>query len=147
MGVAVEQGRRPGRGRLPASRAAAHWIFVRSLSTAWIPASPYHAGVRGYHLDGYGHVNNARYLEFLEEGAGVTSTTARRWRSCSPRASMRSLRSTNIDYRRAAVAGDDLEVITQVAGLGSRSARMHQVIRRCRDGKSVVDADLTLRAA
>ena len=24
--------------------------------------------VRGYHLDGYGHVNNARYLEFLEEG-------------------------------------------------------------------------------
>ena len=24
--------------------------------------------VRGYHLDGYGHVNNARYLEFMEEG-------------------------------------------------------------------------------
>ena len=23
--------------------------------------------VRGYHLDGYQHVNNARYLEFLEE--------------------------------------------------------------------------------
>jgi acyl-CoA thioesterase FadM len=23
--------------------------------------------VRGYHLDGYNHVNNARYLEFLEE--------------------------------------------------------------------------------
>ena len=23
--------------------------------------------VRGYHLDLYGHVNNARYLEFLEE--------------------------------------------------------------------------------
>ena len=23
--------------------------------------------IRGYHLDGYGHVNNARYLEFLEE--------------------------------------------------------------------------------
>jgi thioesterase-3 len=27
-----------------------------------------HAKVRGYHLDLYGHVNNARYLEFLEEG-------------------------------------------------------------------------------
>ncbi|XLM23374.1 thioesterase, partial [Chromobacterium piscinae] len=23
--------------------------------------------VRGYHLDLFGHVNNARYLEFLEE--------------------------------------------------------------------------------
>lgn len=27
--------------------------------------------VRGYHLDGYGHVNNARYLEFLEESVGI----------------------------------------------------------------------------
>ncbi len=26
--------------------------------------------VRGYHLDVYQHVNNARYLEFLEEAAG-----------------------------------------------------------------------------
>jgi len=24
--------------------------------------------VRNYHLDRFGHVNNARYLEFLEEG-------------------------------------------------------------------------------
>jgi thioesterase-3 len=24
--------------------------------------------IRGYHLDLNGHVNNARYLEFLEEG-------------------------------------------------------------------------------
>ena len=27
--------------------------------------------VRGYHLDVYQHVNNARYLEFLEEAAGM----------------------------------------------------------------------------
>lgn len=26
--------------------------------------------VRGYHLDVYQHVNNARYLEFLEEALG-----------------------------------------------------------------------------
>ena len=26
-----------------------------------------HIKVRGYHLDLYSHVNNARYLEFLEE--------------------------------------------------------------------------------
>ena len=26
-----------------------------------------HIKVRGYHLDMYGHVNNARYLEFFEE--------------------------------------------------------------------------------
>lgn len=26
--------------------------------------------VRNYHLDGYGHVNNARYLEFSKKRAG-----------------------------------------------------------------------------
>ncbi|EWH03062.1 acyl-CoA thioesterase [Halomonas sp. BC04] len=49
----------------------------------------------------------------------------------------------NINYRLAAVAGDDLEVQTRLAELGSRSARMHQEIRRVRDDKLVVDADLT----
>ncbi|MEP8710355.1 hypothetical protein ABKV66_22685, partial [Enterobacter hormaechei] len=28
--------------------------------------------VRGYHLDVYQHVNNARYLEFLEEARWVS---------------------------------------------------------------------------
>ncbi len=30
--------------------------------------STVHINVRSYHLDRFGHVNNARYLEFLEEG-------------------------------------------------------------------------------
>lgn len=33
--------------------------------------------VRGYHLDGYGHVNNARYLEFMEEGRWAFLMTTR----------------------------------------------------------------------
>lgn len=32
--------------------------------------------VRGYHLDVYQHVNNARYLEFLEEAVGMVWKTA-----------------------------------------------------------------------
>lgn len=35
--------------------------------------------VRGYHLDVYQHVNNARYLEFLEEAAGTAWKTAPRF--------------------------------------------------------------------
>ena len=31
--------------------------------------------VRGYHLDLYGHVNNARYLEFLEEARWAFAET------------------------------------------------------------------------
>ncbi|RDB42253.1 hypothetical protein DU490_14220 [Halomonas sp. DQ26W] len=41
------------------------------------------------------------------------------------------------------MVGGDLEVRTRLAELGSRSARMHQEIRRFRDDKVVVDTDLT----
>ena len=41
------------------------------------------------------------------------------------------------------MAGDDLEVLTRIADLSSRSARMYQEIRRIGDGKQIADADLT----
>ncbi|ALM52787.1 acyl-CoA thioesterase [Halomonas huangheensis] len=100
--------------------------------------------VRGYHLDGYGHVNHARYLEFLEEG---------RWDYFDHHAAlMDQLRdgqiafvvvNLNIDYRAAAVAGDDLVVETQLAEVGSRSAKMVQEIRRRSDQQRVCRAVLT----
>ncbi|KAA0014562.1 acyl-CoA thioesterase [Billgrantia pellis] len=100
--------------------------------------------VRGYHLDGYGHVNNARYLEFFEEGRwgyfDDRPALARHFASGHPALVAVNL---NVNYRLAAVAGDDLEVLTQVAELGSRSARLYQQIRRLGDGKQVTDADLT----
>ncbi|MCG6659671.1 acyl-CoA thioesterase [Halomonas campisalis] len=100
--------------------------------------------VRGYHLDGYGHVNNARYLEFLEEGRwgyfDDRPDLARLFTSGNPAFVAVNL---NINYRLAAVAGDDLEVLTRLAELGTRSARMHQEIRRVGDGAVVADADLT----
>ncbi|MCE8002268.1 acyl-CoA thioesterase [Billgrantia ethanolica] len=100
--------------------------------------------VRGYHLDGYGHVNNARYLEFLEEGRwdyfDDRPDLARHFASGDPALVAVNL---NINYRQAAVAGDDLEVLTRIADLSSRSARMYQEIRRIGDGQQITDADLT----
>ncbi|MBE0487956.1 MAG: acyl-CoA thioesterase [Halomonas sp.] len=100
--------------------------------------------VRGYHLDGYGHVNNARYLEFLEEG---------RWGYFDdhPALARRLMGgdlafvavNLNIDYREAAVAGDDLEIRTRLSALGGRSARMSQEIHRVRDDALVSAATLT----
>ncbi|WP_302138607.1 acyl-CoA thioesterase [Halomonas alkalicola] len=100
--------------------------------------------VRGYHLDGYGHVNNARYLEFLEEG---------RWGYFDDRPGLaRRLMggelafvavNLNIDYRQAAVAGDDMEILTRLSAVGGRSAKMSQEIRRVRDGALVSAATLT----
>ncbi|MEQ6917651.1 acyl-CoA thioesterase [Halomonas aquatica] len=100
--------------------------------------------VRGYHLDGYGHVNNARYLEFLEEG---------RWAYFDERPGLAAFLARgdrafvavnlNIDYRRAAVAGDDLEVLTRLSEIGSRRACIHQEVRRVCDTKLVARADIT----
>ncbi|MCA1773767.1 MAG: acyl-CoA thioesterase [Halomonas sp.] len=102
-----------------------------------------HLRVRGYHLDGYGHVNNARYLEFMEEG---------RWAFFDEHpALMKELHAAgrafvvvnlNIDYRAAAVQGDDLVVMTGIIDVGDRSAVCHHQIRQ-KNGRLVAQADLT----
>ncbi|WP_386083644.1 acyl-CoA thioesterase [Vreelandella sp. F11] len=102
-----------------------------------------HLRVRGYHLDGYGHVNNARYLEFMEEG---------RWDFFDQHPEMiKELHQAgrafvvvnlNIDYLAAAVHGDDLEIITGIVDIGERSGVCHHRIVR-KDGAVIARADLT----
>ncbi|GHA90864.1 acyl-CoA thioesterase [Modicisalibacter luteus] len=99
--------------------------------------------VRGFHLDGYAHVNNARYLEFLEEG---------RWAYFEQQFDLAALFNQglavvavnlNINYRRAAVMNDELEILTSLSRLNHRSAVMHQEINRVDGGKRIADADFT----
>jgi len=98
--------------------------------------------VRGYHLDMFGHVNNARYLELLEEG---------RWAffDGNPRFFYRLKGVTflvvniNINYRAAATLGDVLEVRTGIAKVGNTSGVMHQEIFNKDSGKLIADADVT----
>lgn len=84
--------------------------------------------VRGYHLDVYRHVNNARYLEFLEEG---------RWDYFDRKAFLSHFVDTtlafvvvniNISYLRPAFEGETLRVMTRMANVGTKSARMSQEI-------------------
>ncbi len=99
--------------------------------------------VRGYHLDGYGHVNNARYLEFMEEG---------RWDYFDQHPAMiKQLHQAgrafvvvnlNIDYLAAARHGDDLEIMTGIVDVGERSGLCHHRIVRS-DGTVIAQADLT----
>ncbi|WNK18996.1 thioesterase family protein [Halomonas piscis] len=100
--------------------------------------------VRGYHLDGYGHVNNARYLEFMEEG---------RWAFFDLHPQLIAglhdnglgfaVVNLNVDYRAAAVLGDDLDVLTGIVSVGERSAKCHHRLVRRGDGALVARADLT----
>lgn len=99
--------------------------------------------VRGYHLDMFGHVNNARYLEFLEEG---------RWAAFDGKADLQQLArkgfaftvvNININYRRPAFMNEVLYIETELVKLGRRSGVMHQMVKLQGTDVVVADADVT----
>ncbi len=98
--------------------------------------------VRGYHEDRFGHVNNARYLEFLEEG---------RWDYLDHRGPQEGFQTLgvfpvvanlSITYRRPAIAGDTLRITTCVSEAGSRKLVMHQEIQQAETDKLCCEADV-----
>jgi len=100
--------------------------------------------IRGYHLDLYGHVNNARYLEFLEEA---------RWSWFEQRADLNALLGAGhsmvivrmeIDYRYPAGIGEQLTISSRLGEVGARSAVIHQEIRLLASGRPVVEAAITV---
>ncbi|MEB1020969.1 YbgC/FadM family acyl-CoA thioesterase, partial [Citrobacter freundii] len=66
--------------------------------------------VRGFHLDVYQHVNNARYLEFLEEARwdGLENSDSFQWMTAHNIAFV--VVNININYRRPAVLSDLLTI-------------------------------------
>ncbi|WAS99939.1 YbgC/FadM family acyl-CoA thioesterase [Rouxiella chamberiensis] len=97
--------------------------------------------VRGFHIDVYRHVNNARYLEFLETARWewLDNKEGFKWMAQNHIAFI--LVNININYRRPAVLGDVLLIDSQLEQLNGRSGVLKQVIT-CND-ETVVDATLT----
>lgn len=99
--------------------------------------------VRGYHADLYGHVNNARYLEMLEEarwnhfehGIDYNEFKVNGWAFV--------IVNININYRKPAVPGDVLQVHTRYKTHGSRSMTMHQRVMLNGTDTVSADADVT----
>ncbi|GHB27334.1 thioesterase [Salinicola rhizosphaerae] len=99
--------------------------------------------VRGFHLDGYGHVNHARYLEFLEEGRWAFVDDHAEFAAALAEGVALVAVNLNIDYRRAAVMNDDLVVETWLSRLGGRSGGVgHRILHR-QSGDVLVEAMLT----
>ncbi len=99
--------------------------------------------VRGYHADFYGHVNNARYLEFFEED---------RWASLESKIDLRKwaleglvflVVNINVNYRLAVPVGETLVVSTLLDSIGKRSAILKQEILIKETGKVAADALIT----
>jgi thioesterase-3 len=99
--------------------------------------------VRGYHLDVYGHVNNARYLEFLEEA---------RWAACDNKPATLAwfmqqhyaltVNRIEIDYKRPATMGEHLLVKSDVLKRETKHWLLSQDIVRQSDDKLIVSAQV-----
>ncbi|MCB5196642.1 acyl-CoA thioesterase [Deefgea salmonis] len=99
--------------------------------------------VHGFHLDLYGHVNNARYLEFLEEARwGLMEEYGDlSWFMAQKMALVVS--RVDIRYIRAATMGDQLLIETRLVELLPREGKIHQRIVRKDNGKVVAEADIS----
>jgi thioesterase-3 len=99
--------------------------------------------VRGYHLDLFGHVNNARYLEFLEEGRWAAFEEAVDLQQLAAKGYAFTVVNINISYRRPALMNHVLSIETAVAQLNRRSGVIHQVVKLKGTDTLIADADVT----
>jgi len=99
--------------------------------------------VRGFHCDMFGHVNNARYLEFLEEARWEWLNKLTTFNFFERKNLSFVVVSITIHYRWPSVLNDELEVSVQMQNMSNRSATVHQSVVRKADGKLIAEADVT----
>lgn len=104
-----------------------------------------HITVRGYHIDFFQHVNNARYLEFLEEARWCYFDDNELSALFAQAATGMAVVNININYRRAAVLNDVLTVTTRIAEIRERNALINQVITN-QNGDHIADAQIVFVA-
>ena len=99
--------------------------------------------VRGYHCDFYGHVNNARYLEFLEEARWTYFEAGLDLEDWKQRGLGFVVAAVTIDYRRPAGLNAVLEIRSHLKSLGGKSGVIHQDVVDSGSGAQVAAADVT----
>lgn len=99
--------------------------------------------VRGYHLDVYQHVNNARYLEFLEEARWEWLEEAEAFHWLQEQKLAFVVVNININYRRPAVLGDVLVIDSEITQLNGKSGIIAQRVLLAGQKTVVADAALT----
>lgn len=99
--------------------------------------------VRGYHCDFYGHVNNARFLEFMEEARWALLESSLDLGFWKERGLGFLVAAININYRRPADLGMDIEIRSEMKKLGGKSGVISQEFIDQKTGKTIADADVT----
>jgi thioesterase-3 len=99
--------------------------------------------IRGYHADFYGHVNNARYLEFFEEDRWARIESKIDLRQWAKKGLVFLVVNININYRRAVDVGEVITVSTGIEKIGARSAVLKQEARFKSSREVAADALVT----
>jgi acyl-CoA thioester hydrolase len=96
--------------------------------------------VAWHDVDSQGHVNNAAYLEYIEE-CGMQLVAAFGWPFQRMIEEGRAIliRRFQIRYRQPAALGDELEVASWASGVRRSTAVRHYFIRRAEDGELLVE--------
>ena len=97
--------------------------------------------IRWADLDALGHVNNAKFLTYLEQARISYFNQLALWEGNPERTGLIMARVV-IDYQLPLFAQDDIRVLTRTARLGGRSMDTHQVIvRRTSAGEDQIAAN------
>lgn len=99
--------------------------------------------VRGYHADFYGHVNNAKYLEFFEEDRWAQLESKIDLKKWAAQGIIFLVVNINVNYRLAVPVGETLLVTTDVEKIGKRSVVLQQKILLKESRKVAADALVT----
>lgn len=99
--------------------------------------------VRGYHLDIYSHVNNARYLEFLEEGRWAAFENMGDVKEILAKGYALTVVNININYISSATAGDILLLTTDLLKTGNKSITVSQKVFKKEGMQPAIDAEVT----
>ena len=99
--------------------------------------------VRGYHADFYGHVNNARYLEFFEEDRWARLESKIDLKKWAAQGIIFLVVNINVNYRLAVPVGEALVVTTDLETIGNRSVVLQQKILLKESEKVAADALVT----
>jgi thioesterase-3 len=99
--------------------------------------------VRGYHADFYGHVNNARYLEFFEEDRWAHLESVIDLTKLAARGFVFLVVNINVNYRKAVGVGEILLVSTVLDKIGNKSGVLKQEIALKESKEIAADALVT----
>ena len=94
-------------------------------------------------MDFFGHVNNARYLEFLEEGRWALFDDNQGINGLTKDGFEFTVVNININYRHPAFLHNILTIETSLKKMGGKSATLYQIVKNKQNGETIADADVT----